>query len=50
MIVFCVLRLLSKVTSIRFGQKEIMSVTSSAPIVVLRTVVVTYDIGVKSAR
>ena len=27
MIVFCVVRLLSKVTSVRFRQKEVMSVT-----------------------
>ena len=50
MIVFCVVRLLSKVTSVRFRQKEVMSVTSSAPTVGSRTVAVLYNIGVKSAR
>ena len=49
MIVICVVRLVSKITSVRFGQEEVMSVTSSAPIVRSRTVAVLYDIGVKSA-
>ena len=50
MIVFCVVRLLSKDSSVRFRQKEVMSVTSVAPIVGLRTVFVLYHIVVKSAR
>ena len=33
-----------------FSTKEVMSVTSSAPIVRSRIVAVLYDIGVKSAR
>ena len=50
MIVFCVLRLLSKVTSVRFRQKKVMSLTSSAPIVGLRIVAVLSDIAGKLAR
>ena len=42
MIVICVVRLVSKITSVRFRQEVVRSVTSSTPIVRSRTVAVLY--------